>query len=66
MTPWAVAYRAPPDVAFSRQENRSGLPFPSPGDLPNPEIEPGSPSLSADALPPEPPGKSSGIVQWIS
>ena len=57
--PWAVAYQAPPSLGFSRQEYWSGLPFPSPGDLPNPEIEPGSPVLQADALPSEPPGKSS-------
>ena len=44
-TPWTVAYQAPPSVGFSRQENWSGLPFPSPGDLPNPGIEPGSPAL---------------------
>ena len=43
-TPWTVAYQAPPSVGFSRQEHRSGLPFPSPGDLPDPGIEPGSPS----------------------
>ena len=55
-TPWSVAYRAPPSMGFSRQE-WSGLPFPSPGDLPDPEIEPGSPALQADALPSEPPGK---------
>ena len=42
---------------FSRQEYWSGLPFPSPGDLPNPGIEPGSPTLQADSLPSEPPGK---------
>ena len=42
---------------FSRQEHWSGLPFPSPGDLPDPGIEPGSPALQADALPSEPPGK---------
>ena len=45
-------------MEFSRQEYWSGLPFPSPGDLPNPGIEPGSPVLQADALPSEPPGKS--------
>ena len=39
---------------------RSGLPFPSPGDLPNPRIKPGSPALQADSLPSEPPGKPSG------
>ena len=44
-------------MGFSRQEYWSGLPFPSPGDLPNPGIEPGSPALQTDALPSEPPGK---------
>ena len=44
-------------MGFSRQEYWSGLPFPSPGDLPDPGIEPGSPTLQADALPSEPPGK---------
>ena len=57
-TPWGVAYQAPPSVGFSRQEYWSGLPFPSPGDLPNPGIEPRSPTLRADALPSEPPGKT--------
>ena len=46
-TPWTVAYHASPS-----------MPFPSPEDLPNPGIEPGSPTLLADALPSEPPGKS--------
>ena len=44
-TPWTVAYQAPLSMGFSRQEYWSGLPFPSPGDLPNPGIEPGSPTL---------------------
>ena len=48
-TPWTVAYQAPPSMGFSRQECWSGLPFPSPGDLPDPGIEPGPPSLQADA-----------------
>ena len=56
-TPWTVAYQAPPSMAFSRQEYWSGLPFPSPGDLPKPGIKPGSPALLTDALPSEPPGK---------
>ena len=56
VTPWTVAHQAPPSMEFSRQEYWSGLPFPSPGDLPNPGIEPGSPALWADALPSEPPG----------
>ena len=56
-TPWTVAYHAPPSMGFSRQEYWSELPFPSPGDLPNPGIELGSPTLQADALPSKPPGK---------
>ena len=57
-TPWIVAYQAPPSMGFSRQECWSGLPFPSPGDLPDPGIEPRSLALQADALPSEPPRKS--------
>ena len=57
VTPWTVAYKAPLSMEFSRQEYWSGLPFPSTGDLTNAGIEPGSPSLQADALPSEPPGK---------
>ena len=57
VTPWTVAYQAPPSMEFSRQEYWSGLPFPSPGNLPDPGIEPGSPALQADALPSEPQGK---------
>ena len=53
-TAWTVAYQAPPSMEFSRQEYWSGLPFPFPGDLPNPGIEPGSPTLWAVALPSEP------------
>ena len=49
-----VAYQAPWSMGFSRQEHWRGLPFPSPGDLPNPGIEPGSLALEADALPSEP------------
>ena len=56
-TPWTVAYQAPLSMKFSRQEYWSGLPFPSPGDLPNPGIKPGSPALQADTLPSKPPGK---------
>ena len=52
-TPWAVARHAPLPMGFSRRERRSGLLFPSPGDLPNPGIEPRSPALQADALPTE-------------
>ena len=57
-TPCTVAYQAPLSVEFPRKEHRSGLPFPSPGDLPDPRIEPWSPTLYTDALPSEPPGKS--------
>ena len=59
--PWTVAYQAPPSMGFSRQEYWSGLPFLSPGDLPNPGMEPGSPTFQADALPSEPPGKLRGL-----
>ena len=57
VTPWTVAYQAPLSMGFSRQEYWSGLPFPSPGDLPDPGIEPGFPTLEADALTSEPPAK---------
>ena len=56
-TPWTVAYQAPPSTGFSRQEYWSRLPFSSPGDLPNPGIEPRSPAFQEDALTSEPPGK---------
>ena len=49
-TPWAIA---PLSMGFFRQEYWSGLPFPSPGDLPDPGIEPRSPALKADSLPTE-------------
>ena len=55
--PWTVTYQAPLSMGFSRQEYWSGLPFPSPGNLPNPGIKPASPALQADALPSEPPGE---------
>ena len=57
VTSWPVAHQAPPSMEFSRQEYRSGLPCPPAGDLPNPEIELGSPSLQVDSLTSEPPGK---------
>ena len=59
VTLWAVAHQVPLSLGFSWQEYWSGLPFPSPEDLPNPGIEPMSPALQADSLPSEPPGKSS-------
>ena len=58
VTLWTVVYQAPPPMGCSRQEYWSGLPFPSPGDLPDPGIEPGSPTVEADALTSEPPGKT--------
>ena len=57
-TPWTVAHQAPLSMGFSRQEYWSGLPFPSPGNLPNPRIKPRSPTLQADTLTSEPPGSS--------
>ena len=56
-TQWTVAYHAPPSMGFSRQEYWSGLPFLSPGDLLDPVVDRGSPSLEADALTSKPPGK---------
>ena len=64
-TPWIVDYQVPPSLGFSRQEYWSGLPFPSPQDLPNPGIEPGSLTLQADTLPSEPPGKSLDLKYWF-
>ena len=56
-TLWTVSYQASLSMGFSKQEYWSGLPFPSPGDLPDPGIEPESPTLEAGALTSEPPGK---------
>ena len=56
-TPWTISLQAPLSMGFSRQKYWSGLPCPPPGDLPNPGIKPRSPSLRADSLPSEPPGK---------
>ena len=61
-TPWTVALQAPLSMEFSRQDYRSGLPFPSPGDLPNPGIKPSSlvsPTLASESFTTEPPGKLS-------
>ena len=60
-----IACQSPPSMGFSRQEYWSGLPFPSPGDLPNPGIEPGSLSLQADLLLSEAPGKHPLTVMEI-
>ena len=56
-TLWTVACQAPLSIGFSRQGYWSGLPFTSPGDLPDPGIEPRSPALQVDSIPTEPPGK---------
>ena len=61
-TPWAVACQAPLSMGFSRQEHWRGLPFPPPGDLPSPEIEPRSPALQADSLPTELQGQPSSAI----
>ena len=61
VTPWTVAYQAPPSMGFSRQEYWSGLLFPSPRDIPDPGIELRSPTLQPDSLPIEPPGKPKNI-----
>ena len=60
--PWTAAHQAPLSMGFSRQEYWSVLSCLSPGDLPNPGMEPGSPTLQADFLPSEPPGKSAGSL----
>ena len=57
VTPWTVDHQAPLSMEFFRQEYWSGLPFPSPGNLPDPGIEAGSSTLQADSLLSEPPGK---------
>ena len=60
LQPYGLGRQASLSMGFSRQEYWSGLPFPSPGDLPDPGIEPGSPAFQADSLPSELPGKPSG------
>ena len=66
MTPWTVAHQAPLSMGFSRQEYWSGLPCPSPGDLPGPGIKPRSPELQVNSLLSEPPGKPSGKYYFAS
>jgi len=56
-TPWNIAHQAPLSMGFPRQEYWSGLPFPSPGDLSDPEIEPEFPALAGRSFTTEPPGK---------
>ena len=63
--PWTVAYQTPPPREFSKQGYWSGLPFLSPGNLPDPGIKPRSPALQADVLPSEPQGKLDRLrSQW--
>jgi len=57
VTAWTIAFQVPLSMGFPRQEYWSWLPFSSPGDLPDPGIEPGSPALLADSLLSEPTGK---------
>ena len=66
MTLWTVAHEAPLSVEFSRQEYYSGLPFSFPGDLPDPGINPESPTSHADSFVSEPPGKPSKCLVRIN
>ena len=65
VTPWTVAYRTPLSMEFSRQEYRSGLPFPTPGNLPDPGTEPASPALAGKFFTTEPPGKPQYIIYKV-
>ena len=65
MTSWTVAHPAPLSIGFSRQECWSGLPFPPPVDLSNSGTKLGSPTLQADFLPSESPGKPK-ILEWVA
>ena len=64
VTPWTVAWQSPLSMGFPRKEYWSGLPFLSPGHLPDPGIEPGSPTLQVDSLPAEPLGKPIVRICW--
>ena len=66
VTPWIIASQAPLSMGFSRQGYWSGLTFPSPGDLPNPGIEPRSPELQENALPSELLGKPIGSGEVLT
>ena len=63
--PWTIAHKAPLSMGFTRQEYWSGLPFPSPGDLPSPGIKPGSPALPTNSLLAESPGKPKKTYKWL-
>ena len=62
VTLWTIAHQAPLSMEFSRQEYWSGLPFPSPGDLPDPGFKPASPALAGEFFTMEPPGKPNGML----
>ena len=65
VTPWTVALWAPLSAGFPSQEHWSGLPFPPPGDLPDPETEPVSPALTGGSFTTEPPGKPPLTVREV-
>ena len=65
MTPWTVVRQAPLSMEFSGQEYWSELPFPSPGELPDTGIEPGSPELAGGFIATEPPGKSIKYLYFL-
>ena len=65
VTPWTVARQAPLSMGFSRQEDWSGLPFPSPEDLPDPGIEPRSSALQVDSLLTELGGKAMRLISIL-
>ena len=66
VTPWTVASQAPLSMESSSQEYWGGQPFPSPGDFPDPGIEPGSPALYVDSVPSEPPGKPNFMLHPVT
>jgi len=65
VTPWTIAHKAPLFLGFTWQKYWSGLPFPSPGDLPDPRIKPESPVLQINSLPSKPPGEPALIHSSI-
>ena len=65
VTLWTVTHQAPLSMGFSRQDYWSGLPFPSPRDLPHPDIKPASPALTGRFFTTEPPGKPTCSPEWL-
>ena len=65
VTPWTVAHQAPLSMGFPREEHWSGLPFPSPGDLTDPGIEPASPALAGRFFPTEAPGEPAPFFRLL-